>query len=107
MRRLEVRFSELALGDLAEIVEYIASESSPLAAERYLGEIMAACERIADAPDGGRRRDDLRPGLRSWAMPKRAVILYAIEGGAVRIAGIFPRGRSVDARYRNPRTFIE
>ncbi len=58
------------------------------------------CERIGDAPRGGRPRDDLAPGLRTVPFERSAVIAYVIENGRVQITNIFYGGRDYEALYR-------
>lgn len=101
MRPREVRFSPSALNDLAEIFEDISLKASPVVAERYLGRLIGAAERIGYSAEAGRPRDDLRRGLRSWPVQNRAVITYAIEDDVVVIAKVFHRGRSVEAYYQS------
>ena len=45
----EVRWLDQAKDDLREILDYIAVED-PRAAERYISELQAACERLAPFP---------------------------------------------------------
>ena len=53
----EVRWLDQAKDDLREILDYIAVEN-PYAAERYISELQAACERLAPFPLSGRRYND-------------------------------------------------
>jgi toxin ParE1/3/4 len=65
MKSLPVTLREEAIADLAEIYRYIWQRSGdPERAWRFIERIRARCERIGDAPHGGRPRDDLMPGLR-------------------------------------------
>ena len=61
--------AEIDLIDLIEIWGYIAKDD-PLAADRQLDRIDAACEMLAENPQGGPRREDLARGLRfyPWAI---------------------------------------
>ncbi|TDR94948.1 type II toxin-antitoxin system RelE/ParE family toxin [Enterovirga rhinocerotis] len=101
MRPREVRFSQNALNDLADILAYISLEASPAIAERYIGRLVAACERVGLSGEAGRPRDDLRHGLRTWPVERRAVITYTIEDDEIIIARIFRRGRSIESYYQS------
>ncbi len=101
MQRLRVEFRPSANVDIAAIFEYIfeASKSSAVAG-RFVRRIRDRCERIGDAPLGGRPRDDLAPGLRTATFERSAVIAYIVEDGAVRIINIFYGGRDYEALYQ-------
>lgn len=49
----EVRWLDQAKDDLREILDYITAEN-PRAAERYVSELQAACERLTPFPLSGR-----------------------------------------------------
>ncbi|WP_412759746.1 type II toxin-antitoxin system RelE/ParE family toxin [Methylorubrum subtropicum] len=54
------------------------------------------CTRLADFPDVGRRRDDIRPNLRLVAFERRVIIVYAFDAARLRILCIFYGGRDVE-----------
>jgi plasmid stabilization system protein ParE len=65
---LKIVWAERALTDLEAIGDYIAADN-PLAAERWVGDILSAVERAAELPLVGRRvpevgRPDIREVLR-------------------------------------------
>ena len=70
-------------------------------AEGFVERVRARCEKIGDAPLGGRRRDDLRPCLRSVPFEKSPLILYRVAE-AVEIVNIFLRGRNYEALFHDP-----
>ena len=80
----------------------LASQSFDVA-EGFVRRIKASCERIGDAPRGGRPRNDLETGLRTAPFEKRAVIAYKVEKDCVRITNIFYGGRDYEALYRSGR----
>jgi toxin ParE1/3/4 len=89
MRRRDVVFRKRALRDLDEISKKLTRRSgSADVAARYLERILATCSRIGDAPEGGRPREDIRPGLRSWVFEGRMIIVYRLERRRVRIVRI-------------------
>ena len=100
MRQLRVRYRKSASNDLAQIAFYLAERGASAShALAYVARIRDACRRIGSSPEGGRQRDDLLPGLRTWAFERRAVIAYTVDGLGVRIVNVFHRGRDVDAFY--------
>jgi toxin ParE1/3/4 len=101
MKRLKVRFRPEATRDLAAIFLYVHELSRSYATSRgFVRRIRERCERIGDAPFGGRPRDDLEPGLRTVPFEKSAVIAYKVDGDYVRITNIFYGGRNYEAAYR-------
>ncbi|WNJ88140.1 type II toxin-antitoxin system RelE/ParE family toxin [Bosea sp. 685] len=101
MKPYKVILREDAASDLADIYRWIHQASlSPSIAERYVQRIIAFCEKIGTMPHGGRRRDDLVSGLRTFPFEKRAVIAYFIEGEMVLITNVFHSGRDYEALYR-------
>ncbi|MCJ2096478.1 type II toxin-antitoxin system RelE/ParE family toxin [Methylobacterium sp. J-072] len=100
MRRLEVVFRAEAEFDLLQIYRwvYVASRD-PDVADRFLDRLVSRCERIGDAPHGGRPRDDLEPGLRTVSFERSAVIAYRIDGDRVEIVNVFYGGRNFEALF--------
>ena len=102
MKRLPVRWSSAARADVNALVDYIAvSSGSALVALRYINRIQARCQKIGDAPRGGRQRDDLMPGLRTVTFERSAIIGYVIEENKVRITNVFHGGRDFEALLRD------
>lgn len=92
---LEIDFREQATDDLERLYDHIA-EDDPGRARAFVGRIRDRCNRLADFPDVGRRRDDLRPNLRLVAFERRVVIGYAFDATRLRILRIFYGGRDVE-----------
>ncbi|BCH16381.1 MULTISPECIES: type II toxin-antitoxin system RelE/ParE family toxin [unclassified Mesorhizobium] len=102
IRRLEVEYRESASGDLAAIFRHIAEASgSADIALKFVLRIEDRCQNIGNAPRGGRRRDDIVPGLRTVPFEHSAVIAYVIEGDLVRIVNIFYGGRDYETLMRD------
>lgn len=98
MRRLEVRYQDSASEDLQDIYLHLVSRGVSVSSARaYVMRIRTSCNRIGDAPEGGRQISGLAPGLRSWAFERRAV--YRIEGDVVIVENVFYGGRDIDAIY--------
>ena len=101
MPRPELRYRPAALADLEDIFRAVRRISaSPAVARRYIERIRERCRRITLAPQGGRPRDDLGPGLRSVPFERRAVIIYRVLGAAVEIVNVFHGRRDYAALYR-------
>lgn len=75
MKRLLV--SPTARSDLVNVREYIASENKRAAA-RIIREIKASFKTLLEFPEMGRRRDELRKGLRSFPI-KKYVVFYFVK----------------------------
>ncbi|MER9235336.1 type II toxin-antitoxin system RelE/ParE family toxin [Mesorhizobium sp. M0622] len=74
-----------------------ASQSDAVAAG-FVQRIMARCRKIGDAPNGGRPRDDLEPGLRTLPFEPTAIIAYRLTD-SVEITNVFYGGRDYEALY--------
>jgi toxin ParE1/3/4 len=100
VRRLRLFFRPEALDDLSEIFRFVLRLSrSPATAAGFVRRIRARCDRIADAPLGGRPRDDLQPGLRTVPFERSAVIAYVVREDRVVITNVFYGGRDYEALY--------
>ncbi len=101
IRRLEVKYQESAQNDLADIFRFLVEENgSPQTALKFVLRIEDRCQRIGDAPFGGRPRDDLQPGIRTVPFEHSAVIAYIVAEGQVLITNIFYGGRDFEALMR-------
>jgi len=101
MRPLSVVLREEAASDLSEIYDYVYRASlDPLTAERFTTRILDFCETIGTMPRGGRPRDDLLAGLRTFPFERRTVIAYRVVDDVVEITNIFHGGRDFEALYR-------
>ncbi len=101
MRVLKVEYRPEADNDLTEIFERILDISkNPSVAQGFVLRLWERCERIGNAPNGGRPRDDLEPGLRTVPFEKSAVNAYKVERDCVWITNIFYGGRDYESLYR-------
>lgn len=93
-------FRPEAQRDLKDIFRTVLDRSQDVTTtRRFVQRIKDRCDRIGDAPYGGRPRDDLEIGLRTIAFERSAVIAYRIDQGQVRIANVFYRGRDFENLY--------
>ncbi|WP_332686397.1 type II toxin-antitoxin system RelE/ParE family toxin [Bosea sp. (in: a-proteobacteria)] len=89
---MSFRLLPQAEADIAEIAIYIAYDSKA-AAQRWTEAIFRQCERLADMPELGVARDEIRPGLRM--MPAgNYILLYRESDDTIEIV------RVVDGRRK-------
>jgi len=93
----KIVFRPKAKDDLVKLYHYIAERSdSPETAISYIRRIQERCDAILTFPEGGRRRDDLRPGIRIIGFERRAVIIYTIlPSGDVEIGRVLYGARTM------------
>ena len=95
MKRLIL--SRAARSDLIEIWEYIAAEN-PSAANRVHREISERFDKLLQFPEMGRRRDELKKGLRSFPVKKYLVFYFIIKEG-VKIARVLHGAQDIDSIF--------
>ncbi|MBW4497748.1 MAG: type II toxin-antitoxin system RelE/ParE family toxin [Oscillatoria princeps RMCB-10] len=83
--------------DLQDITRYIAGFNSA-AARKLKDRIKQQCERLADFPEMGQRRDDLQPGLRSFPV-EDYLIFYRPMGAGVEIVRVVSGYRDLEALF--------
>ncbi len=72
---------------------HIAGAASPSIAAEFVDGIIDACAALADFPNRGTPRDDVRAGLRTSSHRRRVTIAYLVEPEAVIIVGVFYGGQ--------------
>lgn len=95
MKRLVL--SSAARSDLVNIREYISSENKR-AANRIIREIKARFATLLRFPELGRRRDELKKGMRSFPI-KNCVVFYFITEKRVKIARVLHGAQDVDSVF--------
>lgn len=95
----EVVFAPEAQADLFQLYDYIAADSGTARAQRYTDRIVAHCLGLVNFPDRGRRRDDLRPGLRTTAFRRRVTIAFHITEMTVTIDRVLYGGRDLKPMF--------
>lgn len=93
----DIVFHRIARADLFGIYSYIEEHGSAARAGRYIERIEAACRGLSTFPERGARRDDIAPGLRTWAMERRVLIVYRLPDTRVEILRVLYAGRDVRA----------
>ena len=90
--------SSRAETDLIEIWGHIAKDD-PLAADRQLDRINAACEMLADNPQAGPRREDLARGLRFYPVGNY-LIFYTPADDGIAVARVIHGARDYPSEFR-------
>ncbi|MEK6409009.1 MAG: type II toxin-antitoxin system RelE/ParE family toxin [Acidobacteriota bacterium] len=95
MKRLVL--SPTARSDLMNIRVYIASENKP-AANRVIREIKARFKTLLSFPESGRRRGELKKGLRSLPVKKYVVFYFVIKDG-VKIVRVLHSAQDIESIF--------
>ena len=99
MPRFDVRVDPAAERDLIEIGRYIAGQAGERIALDFVTRLEEACLSLAEAPHRGTKRDELRPGLRTFGVERRVTIMTVVDDQAqqVIILGVLYGGRDIAA----------
>jgi plasmid stabilization system protein ParE len=88
-RKRRVTFAESAVVDLEEMRAWYADQQVPDVGERFVGEIIAAVERLADFPESGRVVPELDdPQLREIIHPSFRIV-YRLDAERARIVRVW------------------
>lgn len=90
---MKVLFSPRSEEDLEEIADFIARDS-PRRAIRFIAEIRATCEKLADAPFGYELQPQLDPDIRR-TVHGRYLIFYSVDAERVRVERILHGARDL------------
>jgi|SRR5262245_22952850 len=94
------RLAPRAEADLEELAFYVFVETGNLEiANRLVDSITERFALLGTHPNAGRRRDDLRPGIRSFPVGSY-VVLYRIEGDDVLVQRVVRGSRDLEALFR-------
>jgi toxin ParE1/3/4 len=91
----KVVFAPEARDDLLDIYDFVADQAGPMTAFGYVERVQAYCLGLGDFPERGRRRDDLRPGLRTVGFERRVLIAFHVTGALVTIDRVLYGGRDL------------
>ena len=95
------RVSRPAQADIDEIAYYVFVQSGSLeTADRLIESITTRFVLLGTHARAGRRRDDLRPGMRGFPVGEH-VILYRIEGSDALILRVLHGSRDILALLRS------
>jgi toxin ParE1/3/4 len=98
--KAKVSFRPQAQADLFALYEYIAAQADIEIAGGYIDRIEAACFRLASFPERGRKRDDIRPGIRIVGFEGRASIVFQVLAAEVVIVRILYGGQDLERALR-------
>lgn len=90
------RLAPEARADLDEVWFYVAGNASVEIADRLVDSITARFVLLSTYPRVGRRRDDLREGMRAFPIGDY-LVLYRAEGNDVLILRVVRGSRDVEA----------
>lgn len=94
MRRRAVIFSPEARRDLFQLFDWIAERAGEGVAAGYVERLETYCLKFEVAPHRGRRRSDIRPGLRIVGFERRVTIAFIVEAEAVFILRLYYGGQN-------------
>lgn len=93
------RISKLAEKDLEDIWIYLAQQSEILA-DQKIAQILDKFPMLAQFPNMGRQREELKIGLRSFPV-KPYIIFYTQDSEILEIVRIFHQSRDVENQFSN------
>ena len=91
---IEVRFSEAAERDIADLLTYLVPNAGEEVARAYVDEIIDYCLGFAQFPNRGAVRNP-HVNLRTVGFRRRATIAFQVRDDVVVIIRVFHRGRKV------------
>ena len=102
----EFRFSRVAEADLLSIGAYTLRTWGEDQAIRYIDDLEACCQMLADNPTLGRACDEVRPGLRRMECGQH-VVFYREEEKGILVSRILhqrmlPERHAIDDRDAGP-----
>jgi len=84
----EYRFSAEAESDLDGIVEYTTETWSQAQCDRYLSQLRAQCQQLADTPQLDRTFDEVRPGLLRANHGPHMILYRRDHGAGIRVVRV-------------------
>lgn len=87
----------LAEADILAIWDYIA-EDSPIEADRWVDKLDEKLRLWATQPTMGRSRDELAPGVRSFAVGRYVVFVQPLADG-IDVLRVLHGSRDIDANF--------
>ena len=99
--RISYALRELARADLEAIWVYTAEQWGVEQAERYLNGLFACLNDLAENPQLGRQRDEVKAGYRSFPQG-RHVVFYLVVPAGIEVIGIVHQSADVDTHLGQP-----
>jgi len=102
MKTYTVVFTPRAERNLGGLYRYIADKSGEERADGYISRILDSCISLSTFPEIGRKRDDIRPNLRTKPFERRVMIAFSINEATdtVAIHGVFYGGQDFEQLLR-------
>jgi toxin ParE1/3/4 len=94
-----VVFGPLAQADLDDLYDWISDRVGTRTAQGYLNRIRLRCERLDLFPERGTMRDDLAPGMRTFGIDRRVLVVFKAFPEEVVIVRVLYGGRNVEAIF--------
>ena len=91
------KISQLAEQDLEDIWVYLA-QNNQIAADQQIAKILGRLPMLAQFPDIGKIRDDLRDKLRSFLVKPYIVFYIKLDGG-IEVVRILHHSRDIDIQF--------
>jgi toxin ParE1/3/4 len=85
--------SRPARRDFQEIHDYFAERDADTALD-FLTQLQLMCDKLVQMPQMGRRRDELRKGLRSFPV-EDYIIFYQLIGSDIKIVRVLHSARNI------------
>ncbi len=85
---------------MLELYDRIAVAAGARVALSYIERLETYCQGFDLAAARGRRRDDIRPGLRIVGFHRRVTVAFSVDKERVTILRLFPRGRNWEREMR-------
>jgi toxin ParE1/3/4 len=89
-----VRYSRRAEDDFYEIAIYTVEQWGTAQADRYMAELEAFCELLADFPGIGRECDEIAPQLRRMEHESHVVFFFSKDDGIL-VSRVFHKKRNI------------
>lgn len=90
-----VIYAPEAVDDLRKLYDYIADRGAPNAALDYVTRLSERCDSLADFPEQGVKRDDIRAHLRLLGFERRTMVAFFVTAEAVVVTRILHGGQNV------------
>jgi toxin ParE1/3/4 len=94
----QYKLARAALADLRDIEAYTYDNWGAEQRNLYVRALAATFQRLAENPDAGRLRPDIRDGLRSYVC-RQHVVFYRVSESAVEILRVLHHSRDVRGAF--------
>lgn len=92
-----------ARDDLFALYNHIAGRGAPNAAMAYIVRLEARCGSLAEYPQQGLLRSDIRPGLRPLGFERRTMIAFHFTASTVVIDRVLHGGQDIETAFEKER----